>query len=48
MVSYSPDQAEEYTKALEYYGFVVIKVLNDHQCDIAVEDMLKDINTQAA
>jgi len=42
---YQPNEAQEYREAMDKYGFVVVKVLSEKECDDTIPDFLEDANS---
>jgi len=47
LLSFTPDEPEEYLGFLKKYGFVVIKVLSEEECEESIGELFADANLQA-
>eukprot|EP01118_Nematostelium_gracile_P003863 TRINITY_DN1449_c0_g1_i1.p1 TRINITY_DN1449_c0_g1~~TRINITY_DN1449_c0_g1_i1.p1 ORF type:complete len:349 (-),score=86.91 TRINITY_DN1449_c0_g1_i1:43-1089(-) len=45
MLSFQPDQIESILEYLKEYGVVVVKVLDDQQCDETIKELFEDMNS---
>jgi len=43
-LSFLPDEQDGYLNALQEYGFCIVKVLNEEECDEAVKELFQEAN----